>query len=194
MNRSWPEGTVRAVLNTDLVTAPTAAALRARLASPPEFDFVLDAEGCALLAAVCDRLVPQPDRAVPIDIAGIVHSKLAADLGNGWRFDSMPPDTVAMAQGLRGIEASAQAGFGRGFAALGDAERDAVLVAVQVGDVADWPIDPTRFFEELLAGVAEAYYSHPIAQEEIGYLGMADAHGWVDVGFGASAPHEPLER
>ena len=35
-----------------------------------------------------------------------------------------------------------------------------------------------KFFEEMLAELAESYYAHPLAQEEIGYVGMADVPGW----------------
>ncbi len=190
----WPDGTVRAVLGTDLVTPATRAALTARLAPSAPFAPVLDVATIAVLEAVCARLVPQPDRAVPVDIAGDLHRKLAAGAGNGWRFDALPDDVTAMATGLAAIDARAAAMFGRRFAALGAADADAVLAAVQAGTAPGWTgPEPKQFFEELLAGVAESYYSHPLAQEEIGYLGMADADGWADVGFGARAPHEPVE-
>lgn len=192
----WPDGSVRAVLATDLVTPATRAALAARLLAVAPFTPVLDAAAAGLLAAVCDRLVPQPDRAEPIDIAGELHRKLASGGGNGWRFDSMPGDVAAMRAGLAAIDASAGAMFGGAFSTLTVEQRDAVLLAVQSGTApgAGWTrLDPARFFEELLAGVAESYWSHPLAQEEIGYLGMADAQGWATVGLGARAAFEPVE-
>ena len=48
-----------------------------------------------------------------------------------------------------------------------------------------------RFFEEMLSEVVALYYSHPLAQEEIGYVGMADARGWPRVGPGELEAHEP---
>jgi hypothetical protein len=55
-----------------------------------------------------------------------------------------------------------------------------------------WKIVPAgRFFEELLAELTECYYSDPSAQEEIGYVGFADAHGWQALGLNELEAHEP---
>jgi hypothetical protein len=37
----------------------------------------------------------------------------------------------------------------------------------------------------------ETYYAHPLAQEEIGYAGMADARGWRAIGLDEREAHEP---
>lgn len=184
---------MRAAVDTDLVTPATARALRARML-PPAGEGVFDAAGRTVLVAACDRLLPQADRSAPIDLAGIVEDRLASGVGDGWRHDVLPCDAVAMQRGVAAIDATAHARHGLGFAQLDMLSRDAVLAAVQRGDVEAqaWAgLDPRRFFEELLVAVTEAYYAHPIAQEEIGYLGMADAKGWTEVGLGARAPHEP---
>lgn len=187
----YPSGTVVGLLDSGLMTAPTAAALRKRLApddrAPPT---LLDAASVRVLEAVCARLIPQEDRDPPIDIAGEVHRRLADGIGDGWRYADMPPDDVAVAAGLRGIERAAKAMSGRGFVGLAASDRDAVLRAIQRGE-AHGEVRLDRFFEELLAEVTDVYYSHPLAQEEIGFLGMADAPGWDHVGLGACAPHEP---
>ena len=44
-------------------------------------------------------------------------------------------------------------------------------------------LDAVRFFEELLAELTETYYAHPLAQEEIGYVGMADLPAWTKIGL-----------
>ena len=187
----WPAGTVTAALASAAVTPATARALRERL-TPPPFEAVLDDGTLALLAAVCDRLVPQPDRAVPIDVADGVHRRLAGP-GDGWRYAALPDDRTATVQGLAAIDASAVAMFGAGFATLPTMQRDAVLTAVQAGAVTGWNgPDPQRFFAELLATAAEAYWSHPLAQEEIGYLGMADVPGWTAIGLDERQPPEPV--
>ncbi len=47
-----------------------------------------------------------------------------------------------------------------------------------------WKAMPAnKFFEELLAEATTNYYAHPIAQEEIGYAGMADVPGWQRIGL-----------
>ena len=66
--------------------------------------------------------------------------------------------------------------------------------AVQRGEAPgeSWSVVPAaRFFEELLAECVEGYYSAPAAQDEIGYAGFADAHGWQAVGVDQLQTHEP---
>lgn len=191
----YPVGTVRAVLDTDLVTSPTAAALKQRLGPVNAHVGLLDERGLALLDAVCGQLIPQNDRAAPIDIAGRLHSRVATGGGDGWRYAVLPADGIALRDGVTGIDESALVLTGHGFVELSDDQRDTVLAAVQSGVApgGTWArIDPKRWFEELLVAITAIYYSHPLAQEEIGYLGMADAHGWGEVGLGARAPFEPV--
>lgn len=191
----YPRGTVRALLDTDLVTVPTRQALAARLAPgddlAPRF---FDAVAYATLRAACARLVPQPERPDPVDLAGGIDRRLAEDDSDGWRYDTMPPDREAYRLGLRGLDESARAMFDADFAALAGGAQDAVLGAVQRGTAEGeaWRAVPSgRFFEELLAELVECYYSHPLASEEIGYAGYADAHGWQHLGLGEREPWEP---
>ncbi|MBC7504141.1 MAG: gluconate 2-dehydrogenase subunit 3 family protein [Sandarakinorhabdus sp.] len=189
----YPANTVRSILDTPLVTPATSAALRARLAEPVGSG-VFDALARKTLRAACDGLIPQSDRSNPIDLASIVESRLANGDGDGWRYADMPDDVAVLRSGLAAIDASAHGMFGAGLADLDTMARDRLLTSVQHGDVPSdlWTVlDPKRWFETLLVAVTEAYYAHPLAQEEIGYLGMADARGWSDVGLGARAPHEP---
>ena len=152
------------------------------------------------VCAVCDRLIPQPERPRPIDLAGTLDTRLAnlqrqGGGGDGWRYAVMPPDRTMHAMGIDGIEQSARAIFGRAFTRLSDPEQDAVLSAVQAGRAGGsiWAaMDGALYFEELLAMVADIYYSHPLASEEIGYAGMADAHGWQAIGLNEREAHEPV--
>lgn len=183
------------MIETDRVTTATAAALRRRLEPVEPHPALLDPQGVAVLAAICERLIPQADRAEPIDLAARLHHDIASGGGDGWRYAALPVDRVALGLGVACVDQRARAMTGRGFLDLADAERDDVLGAVQRGDVTGVPstaLDPKRWFEELLVAVTEIYFAHPLAQEEIGYLGMADAHGWAEVGFGARAPFEPV--
>ncbi len=193
----YPPGTVRALLDTPHVTPATRAALRARLderdpaGATPRF---LDAPALATLRAACARLVPQPGGAPPIDLVAVVDARLAAGEGNGWRYAALPPDGDAYRCGALGLDESARAMFGAAFAALTAAHQDALLRAVQSGAVRGgaWDtVPPVRWFEELLAELVECYYSHPLAQEEIGYVGMADAPGWPALGLDVLDSREP---
>lgn len=191
----YPAGTVRALLDTDLVTRPTRDALRARLerhgAGRGHF---FDPGALTTLRAACARLVLPPHREEPIDLASCIDQRLADAAGNGWRYDTMPPDSEAYRTGLAGLDQTARLRYGGAFHELEARRQDDVLLAVQRGD-AEGPawerIPAPRFFEELLTECVEFYYSYPLAQEEIGYVGMADGPGWQAIGLDQLEPREP---
>lgn len=193
---TYPPGTVRMLIESDLVTPATRTALKTRLAVPPVMDpryFGRDAFATA--GAVCDRLIPQPERPRPIDLAGSLDTRLADGASDGWRYAIMPPDADMHTMGMTGVEQAAATMYDRAFTRLPDDEQDVVLRIVQAGTAsgAVWAhMDAARYFEELLALVIDIYYSHPLASEEIGYVGMADAHGWQAIGLGEHEGHEPV--
>lgn len=206
-NAEYPLGTTKRLLPTYLVTEKTREVLAARIAAyekpgAPEPRFFTTAE-FATLKAVCARLIPQPDREHPIDLAGAIDQRLAAGKGNGWRYDTMPPDGEAFRRAIHGLNETARAlvtavaghSVETRFETLGPSEQDAVLAAVQRGEAAGaiWETMPsTRFFEELLTELASSYYSHPLGQDEIGFAGYADAHGWQRIGLNQLERFEPL--
>jgi hypothetical protein len=146
------------------------------------------------LRAVCDRRIPQADRSDPVDLAAALDDRLASGMCDGWRYASMPLDEEAYVRGLHGLDEATQAQFNVDFAALDGTQQDQVLLAMQRGDAqgTTWDTLPAkRFFEELLAELCECYYSDPLTHEEIGYVGMADAHGWQAIALNQRAAHEP---
>ena len=191
---AYPEGAIVALLDGPLVTPATAHTMRRRLA-PPDVDatgFGLPADQIDLLRQIASRLLPQDDRATPIDCAGEFDRRLrAGKIGDGWRYADLPPDTDAYRRGLALLQDASQTRSGCGFGDASPAEQDSLLRDVQFGRVAWSEISAARWFEELLATLVDIYYSHPVALDEIGYAGMADARGWQDVGSGARASHEP---
>jgi gluconate 2-dehydrogenase gamma chain len=184
----YPSGTVRALLATPHVSEATRAALQARLAEPatyaPQF---LAPETYALLEAVAARLFPQSDRPeTPIALAPAVDQRLAEGRADGWRYDALPPDREAYRVGLGGIQEIAQNRFQADFVGLNPEQQYAVLQALASGTPpgTTWTtLDAGRFFEEMLAELTETYYAHPLAQEEIGYVGMADLPSWIKIGL-----------
>ncbi len=191
MTDQYPAGTVRALLRTGAVTLPTRKALEERLAAPPvTVPRFLDAAGFATLQAVCARLLPGAD----IDVAGPIDARLADGAGDGWRYDALPPDGEAYRAGMAGFDQAAQALFGQGFTRLPAEDQDKVVQAVQDGSPpgAAWQrLLAARFFEELLAEATEVHFAHPLAQESIGYVGMADALGWHRIGLNEREDREP---
>ena len=181
---AFPPGGVRALLRTGFVTAPTRRALQSKLDREPSEPRAFDRHAFATLQAVCDRLVPQRSRRV--DIAGALDQRLADNKRSGWRYDVLPPDLEAYRRGLAGLDESAGLMFGASFLELPPERRDKVLGALAEGHPpgATWDALPAgRWFEVLLVEVAEIYFAHPLAQEAMGYLGMADAHGWAAIGL-----------
>ena len=187
MSASHPSlNTVRALLNTDHVTDATRQALTDRLNAPRRQPTLFSADEFALLQTICNRLIPQDNRPEQIDVAGGIDERLTENKSNGWRYDVMPADADAYRQGLAGVEESAQILFQQTFRQLSGNEQDSILGMIQTGDAPgdSWQTLPSgRFFEELLAEAAENYYSHPLAQEEIGYVGMADVPAWQRIGL-----------
>jgi hypothetical protein len=186
---------VRALLATGQITPATRAALEARLNAPagyePQF---FDAETYALLQAVAARIFPQPERETPIELAPAVDKRLLAGTADGWRYDAMPPDREAYRLGLGGINQAARQAFGAAFTELPPNQQDTIIGQLAAGEAPgeNWQQLPQhRFFEELLAELTENYYAHPLAQEEIGYVGMADVPGWQRIGLNEREDREP---
>ena len=191
----YPSGTVRALLDTPHVSEATRAAVQARLDAPaayaPQF---LAPETYTLLEAVAARLFPQPDRPEqPIALAPAVDQRLAEGRADGWRYDALPPDREAYRLGLGGIQEIAQSQFQADFTTLNTEQQDAVLQALASGTPPGtiWAtLDAGRFFEEMLAELTETYYAHPLAQEEIGYVGLADLPAWTKIGLNEKEDRE----
>ncbi|MBF9239084.1 gluconate 2-dehydrogenase subunit 3 family protein [Hymenobacter sp. BT683] len=195
---TYPSGSVRALLATEHVSEATRAALQNRLDAPAAYEpQFLAPETFALLEAVAGRLFPQPDRPErPIPLAPAVDQRLAEGRADGWRYDALPPDREALRMGLGGIQEIAQALFQADFMALSAEQQDSTLQSLADGTPpgTTWEtLDAGRFFEELLAELTETYYAHPLAQEEIGYVGMADLPAWTKIGLNEKEEREPSQ-
>jgi hypothetical protein len=158
-----------------------------RLNRVPERAF-LDEQEWAVLQAVCQRLVPQPDRPRdPVPIAPFVDQLLQRNQGIGYRYEEMPPMRQAWRQGLKAIDSESIERHGVPFAELALGQQDELLARLQRGEVAtgSWQgLPPAKFFTQtLLKTVAGIYYSHPAAWSEIGYGGPASPRGYVRTGF-----------
>ncbi|WP_174291751.1 hypothetical protein [Sphingomonas bacterium] len=159
-----------ALLASDRLTAPTRAALSARLAWRRSSPRALTARQLAVLDAVAWRLVPLGPLEEVVDLAGRLEADVADGPGDGWRYAAMPVDGIALAAGLDRLEADT-------FLDGDDAERDRLLEVARTG-VADWPVPSDLWFEEVLARLVQLAYAHPLVQLSIGYDGMSDAAGF----------------
>ncbi|MBC7423152.1 MAG: gluconate 2-dehydrogenase subunit 3 family protein [Ferruginibacter sp.] len=182
----YTKGTVTAVLRTDAVTDFTKEVLLQRMVQiekPPTF-FTIDEIN--LLSLVCDLLLDQDKTQRICNPAIEIDRRLTKNDADGWRYDRMPTDRIAYKKGLQGIEESAHTTYVKPFAQLQKKQQAQLLQQLQTGNITGtvWQTLPAKiFFEELLAEVVAIFYSHPLAQEEIGYTGMADAAGWHKIGL-----------
>ncbi|HEX3881053.1 MAG TPA: gluconate 2-dehydrogenase subunit 3 family protein [Stellaceae bacterium] len=167
-----------------------------RLALPREPRF-LSAEEFRTLEAVCARIVPQPADRQPVPLAALIDAKLFEDNADGYRDHRLPPLREAWRRGLVGIEAEARRRHGVGFAELDEAERDALLRAIEDGTIAGdaWEgMQPKVFFaKRLLFDIATQYYGQPTAWSEIGFGGPASPRGYVRMDFDRRDPWEAAE-
>jgi Gluconate 2-dehydrogenase subunit 3 len=165
----------------------TRAVIEKRLRQVTDRRFFSEAEW-QILAAVCDRLIPQPDRPdAPVPIVPFIDEKLFENRGDGYRHEALPPQREAWRRGIAALDDEARIRWEHGFCDLADNQQDAVLRAIQHGDVRStaWQrLPPKRFFMSLLLHeVVGIYYAHPAAWSEIGFGGPAAPRGYVRLGF-----------
>ncbi len=177
----------------------TREVVRRRLEEIPPVRFFNEHEALTL-AAVAERIVPQPEREEDgkIPIVPWVDEKLYEDKRDGYRYEGMPPQREAWRLGLAGIDEAARALFdGRQFIELDSLSQDVVLRHVELGSApgAAWEKLPAaRFFRDVLSiTVVKIYYAHPAAWNEIGYNGPSSPRGHVRKWEGGVDPWEAQE-
>ena len=173
--------------------------VRRRLEDVPPIRF-FSASEAALLAAVAERIVPQPDRTPEerIPIVPFIDERLHEDRRQGYRYEGMPPQREAWRGGLAGIDETARLLGGRPFVELSTRDQDEVLTSVQTGNPPgeSWQrLDAKRFFSSVLCDtVVKTYYAHPVAWNETGYNGPSSPRGHVRKWIGGVDPWEAHER
>lgn len=172
----------------------TREVVRKRLGEVPPRRF-LELDEWETLEAVCARVLPQPDRlADPVPIVPFIDAQLHRGQGDGYRYEDMPDLRASWRLGIGGIEREARRRHDKPFGELDAARQDAILTAIQKGEVEGEPWDelpPKRFFSSiLLKSVVGIYYAHPAAWSEIGFGGPASPRGYVRLGAGQRDPWE----
>jgi len=175
----------------------TREVIRRRLEAVPERRF-LTGEEFRTLQAIAARLTAQDEGSEPVPIAPWIDADLFEGRGAGFRHADFPPDREFWRASLTGIEAEARHRHAQGFADLPVDDQDAILRAVQTGDVAPdrfGSLPAPRLFNAILSAVVGVYYAHPAAWSEIGFGGPASPRGYVRMGLDERDPWEaPLSR
>jgi len=176
----------------------TRAVILNRLRNVPPLRFFSRDES-ELLQAIVDRLLPQDDRPTEerVPIVPWIDDHLHKRIGNGYRFEDMPPEGVAWRMALTGVDQTARIRFGKRFRDLAGGEQDAILRAVADGSAEGevWSKLPaSRFWSaHLISQVCDEYYAHPTAWNEIGFGGPAYPRGYVALNHGLPDPWEVQE-
>lgn len=193
---TYPSGTVRSLLLTDHVSEATRAALTQRLtfSEDPWTPRFFSLTEVSLLRAICAQLTGADQLSDAINVARYIDQRLANGETDGWRYADTPADRDAWRIGLAAIDAEAVAVHGSPLIELTASQQENVLSVVQSGKCtnSNWEkLAPEQFFTEILAEITENFYAHPLAQEEIGCVGMADLPSWDALGLNQLDPREP---
>lgn len=180
---------------------PTRKVVADRLTNVPRRQFFTEAE-YALLRAVIDTVLPQPERSEEerIAVEAWLDEKLQQDAGDGTRQADLPPQRRMWRIGLQAVDAEARQRYGRDFRELDEEARYDVLEAIDEGKVdasaAHWAgLPPKRFFRHvLLKQAVKIYYAHPLAWNEMGFGGPASPRGYVRLGPDRRDPWEAEEE
>lgn len=173
--------------------------IRKRLEEIPPIRFFSEEE-VRVLEAVCERIIPQPDRreTEKVPLVPRIDEKLFKDERDGYRYTDLPPQPEAWRLGLKGIDDTARDLIGKSFAELDEDSQNRILNLIAEGSVSGgvWAeMSATRFFKSILcSAIIKIYYSHPLAWNEIGYGGPSSPRGYVRKWEGGVDPWEAHEK
>jgi hypothetical protein len=195
----YPDYDVLAKWNTPSWNEQTRAVVAKRLNEVPSRQF-FDELQFATLEAICERVVPQPERSAnnKVPIAPWNDARLQKNATSGTRYPPLPPQRECWKRGMDAIEAEAKHRFHRSFHKLDPAEQDILLRAIDQGDVQApaWGKLPPQMFmrKALLRDIVEVYYAHLAAWSEIGFGGPASPRGYLRLGINRRDPWEGEEH
>lgn len=196
MDERFPGYDVLAKRNTPSWNEVTRRVIDRRLAVSRE-PRSLSEEEFAMLAAIADRITPQPRHRPPIPVAALIDEKLTSGREDGYRAPTMPRQLEAWKIGLGALDAESRAAYGVSFVKLEPNSQDALLKKMQSGELHHdaWRGIPSKtFFEHrLLNDIVLAYWSHPTAWSEMGWGGPASPRGYVRMGYDERDPWEAAE-
>ena len=194
MQQRYASGTIGALIDTNFVTPVTRQVLKERMALAEAKPCFFDSHEFDTLSIVCDRLMAQDSENRIVNVALFIDERLKNKASDGWRYNKMPSDEKMYLKGINGIDETANMSFKKPFSQLTILQQTEILSAIQKGTAGGdtWKeMESPLFFEELLTEVTEIFFSYPLVQEEIGFVGMADANGWVNIGLDERDGIEP---
>lgn len=198
MAERYPGYNVLDKRNTVSWNDQTRATIDKRLEIDPDRHLFFDEDEWRILRALCDRIVPQNViRDLHAPLAAMIDAKMFHNSGDGYRYAELPPMREAWRRGLKALDAEAATVHRMRFHELDPLQQDAILTAVQNGEVRDraWRDLPAKSFftKRVLHDIVSAYYAHPRSWNEIGFGGPAGPRGYVRMNFNRRDPWEASE-
>lgn len=175
----------------------TRAVVDARLrVAGREYLFFNDREW-RIVRAVADRILPQPSGQARIPVAALLDRHLHEDRHDGFRRAELPPQAEAWQIGLEALDQECLRRHRAHFEVASAPQQDALLRKMQAGILNHpaWRGMPSDIFfgARLTVDLIGAYYSHPLAWNEIGFGGPASPRGYVRTDFDEHDPWEASE-
>ncbi|HEY1570334.1 MAG TPA: gluconate 2-dehydrogenase subunit 3 family protein [Pseudonocardiaceae bacterium] len=171
----------------------TAGVVLARLGPPPPIRFFTPREE-AIARPLLDLLLDQHDEP-RVPVLRMIDSRLAEQSTDGWRYDDLPEDGQAWRDTLAALDQDADGTHGTGFARCDAEARRALIQAVQDLGAKPWHGMPANRVWSLWTRYAcTAFYSHPLAWNEMGFSGPAYPRGYKNAGVGRREPWEVTDR
>jgi len=167
----------------------TTAVVQSRMALPPDVRFFTPAEEAAAHALFDQLLDQQAEPRVPV--VNMVDARLAEEETDGWHYDNMPRDGEAWRASLAALDQEARSRKDCTFALL-DWDGQATLLQ----DICDLDRDlwhglpADRVWSLWTRYACTAFYSHPLAWDEIGFAGPAYPRGYKNLGVDRLEPFE----
>lgn len=167
----------------------TAGVVLSRVGMAPDIRFFTPAEQ-AVATALCGQLLDQHGEA-EVPVVNLIDARLAEKQTDGWRYRDMPEDGQAWCDTLAALDSDARCYHGAGFAACTREQQATLIQAVQDLGTDAWHGLPAKQVWSLWTRYAcTAFYSHPLAWNEMGFPGPAYPRGYKNPGVDAREPFE----
>ncbi|HEY4267890.1 MAG TPA: gluconate 2-dehydrogenase subunit 3 family protein [Galbitalea sp.] len=145
--------------------------------------------------ALFDQLLDQPATGERVPVLELVDDRLARDETDGWRYETMPKDPDAWRRSLAALDADSVARCGDVFCAAGSAVQAALVQAVQdLGDGEWHAMKASQVWSLWTRYACTAFYSHPLAWQEMGFAGPAYPRGYKNLGVDRLEAFEVRDR
>lgn len=159
----------------------TRTVVMSRLDTPNQPRFFTETEQLAA-SALFDQLLYQP-KEPRIPVMQMVDTRIANHETDGWHYETMPTDEQAWRDSLAALDADSTDRYGHPFAACAWDEQKDLLQNIQDLGTEQWHgMTASQVWSLWTRYGCTAFYSHPLAWNEIGFDGPAYPRGYKNMG------------